>query len=114
MGSKLILSMVISLLLTIVLELSAAAVFGLRGRNLLLTMIVNLLTNPIVTASFYILSGLTQFSEPLIKLFLEISAVMAEWLIYRKFGENIKRPLLLSVGLNVFSFFSGMLINYLI
>lgn len=106
--------MVLSLLLTIVLELLAATVMGLRGRDLLLTIILNILTNPIVTASFYILSGLTQFSEPLIKLFLEISAVMAEWLIYRKYGENIKRPLLLSVGLNGFSFFSGMLINYLI
>ena len=114
MGSKLILSMVISLLLTIVLELSAAAVFGLRGRHLLLTVIVNLLTNPIVTASFYILSGLTQFPEPLIKVILEVSAVITEWLIYRKYGENIKRPLLLSLGLNGFSFFSGMLINCLI
>ena len=106
--------MIISLLMTIVLELLAAVVLGLRGRDLLLTMIVNLLTNPIVTASFYILSGLTMLPEPLIKLILEISAVTAEWLIYRKYGENIKRPLLLSVGLNGFSFFLGMLINYLI
>lgn len=106
--------MVISLIITIILELSAAAVVGLRGRDLLLTVIVNLLTNPAVTASFYILSGTTELPEPPIKTFLEISAIVTEWLIYRKYGENIKRPLLLSVGLNGFSFFSGMLINYLI
>ena len=106
--------MVISLALTIVLELSAAAVVGLRGRDLLLTIIVNMLTNPIVTAAFYILSGTTELSEQLIKAFLEIWAIVTEWLIYRKYGVNIKRPLLLSVGLNGFSFFSGMLINYLI
>lgn len=106
--------MVISLALTIILELLAAAVVGLRGRDLLLTVIVNLLTNPIVTAAFYILSGTTELSAPLIKAFLEISAIVTEWLIYRKYGVNIKRPLLLSVGLNGFSFFSGMLINHLI
>lgn len=106
--------MVISLLLTIILELLAAVVLGLRGRDLLLTIIVNILTNPIVTAAFYILSGTTELPEPLIKTFLEIWAIVTEWLIYRKFGESIKRPLLLSVGLNGFSFFSGMLINYLI
>lgn len=105
--------MVISLLLTIVLELSAAAVVGLRGRNLVLTIIVNILTNPIVTASFYILSGMTELPEVPIKAFLEISAIAAEWLIYRKHDEKIKYPLLLSVGLNGFSFFSGMLINHL-
>lgn len=106
--------MAISLLMTIALELSAAAVVGLRGRDLLLTVILNLLTNPIVTAVFYILSWTTELPVPLIKAFLEISAIITEWLIYRKYGENIKRPLLLSVGLNGFSFFSGVLINYLI
>ncbi|MBP0965395.1 MAG: hypothetical protein J5999_08915 [Oscillospiraceae bacterium] len=106
--------MVISLALTMILELLAAAVVGLRGRDLLLTVIVNLLTNPIVTAFFYILSGTTELPVALIKAFLEISAIVAEWLIYRKYGVKIKRPLLLSVGLNGFSFFSGMLINHLI
>lgn len=106
--------MIISLFLTIVLELLAAAVLGLRGRDLLLTIIVNMLTNPIVTSAFYILSGTTELPEQLIKAFLEIWAIVTEWLIYRKYGVYIKRPLLLSVGLNGFSFFSGMLINHLI
>ncbi len=106
--------MSISLILTVALELSAAAVLGIRGRDLLLTVIVNILTNPAVNAAYYILLGTTVLYPPMIKAVLEISAVAAEWLIYRKYGENIKRPLLLSIGLNGFSFFSGMLINKLI
>ena len=106
-----------SLVLTIVFELAFALICGIRRRkNLLLCVLVNVLTNPIVTCTYYYfkyyLHALPPFMTALTAV-LEISAVLAEWLVY-KYVSDIKNPFAFSLGINCFSYFTGLAINMII
>lgn len=107
--SALLLSMAISLLLTIIIELTAGIILGLRGRQLIIILAVNLLTNPAVNVIHQALCYYTDIHNVIITAALEIMAVTAEWLIYRRNG--FERPFGLSLLLNAISFFTGCLLN---
>lgn len=107
-------SLLISLALTLVLELLFAFVWGVRGKDLLLAVLVNILTNPFVVLLNFICTVYTALPPWLMKAVPEVLAVMAEWIIYRRFSQGIKKPLLFSVSVNAFSFFGGVLINILV
>ncbi len=100
----------ISLLLTLVLEGLFGLIWGIKGkRDWLLLLIVNVVTNPIVVTLHYCVSSFW-----VVTLVLEIAAVLAEWLAYRRWGRTTHPAFLFALCANCFSYFSGLLINYFI
>ena len=103
----------ISLALTLVLELSYARFWGMRGiHDFLLAAAVNVLTNPIVVFVYYFV-WYRRFpvNRGLVTLGMEIWAVVTEALLYRKFARTVRRPWLFSLSVNAFSYAMGELIN---
>ena len=105
----LLLSMAISLLLTIAIELTVGYILGARNKQLIIIFAANLLTNPAVNAIYHALNLYTDINKAVIIAALELSAVIAEWIIYRR--NEFKRPLVFSVILNAVSYFTGVLLN---
>lgn len=107
-------SMLVSLLLTIILELSFALIWGIRKRHdLIINVLCNTLTNPVVSCTYYycfFVMGLSGAGRIIVLILLEISAVLTEWLIYKK-KTDINRPMLFSLGANGFSYFIGLLVS---
>ena len=106
----------IALLLTILLEGLFGAVWGVKGgRNYIIMLLANLLTNPLVNAIhiyFAYEMKLDGLAMAIITVLLEIAAVIAEWLVYKS-RTDIKKPFLFSLSANGFSFLCGILINLL-
>ena len=101
------LSLAVSLALTLLLEGLFAALWGVKGkRDWALVMLVNVVTNPIVVSLHYCVSRGWPFV-----LVLEVFAVAAEWLAYRKWGRTTRPTFLFSLCANCFSYFTGVLIN---
>jgi len=99
-----------SLLLTLVLEGLFGLIWGIKGRrDWLLLLLANAVTNPIVVTLHYCVSSRWVFV-----LILEVSAILAEWLAYRKWGKTLRPAFLFSLCANCFSYFSGLLLNYFI
>lgn len=93
----------ISLSLTLLLELPFVYLWGLRSRhNLKLAVLVNVLTNPAAV----LLRG---FGIPV--LLLEAVVVAVEGVCYQARGEAIRRPFLLALCANVFSYRIGLVLN---
>ena len=93
----------ISLGLTLLFEVPFAWVWGLRNRhNVTVAVLVNVLTNPVVVL-------LNALGIPI--LLLEAGAIAAEAFCYRTCGEHVRRPLLLALWANVFSYSVGLLLQ---
>ena len=104
-------TLLISLGMTIVLELMFCLIFKLRGvNNFILVVLVNIITNPPVVLLNHLLKQNTRLSQVLIVVVLEIAAVLIEGLYYKRYAKDIKRPFSFSLGANAFSYFSGLLI----
>ena len=104
---------IISLSLTLILELSFSLLWGIRGKHdLMLVVLVNVLTNPIVVFVFYFVRFRRfPINYGWVTLIMEIFAVITEALIYQKLGESIDRPWLFSLSANAFSYAAGELLN---
>jgi len=110
---RLLFSLGVSLGLTLALELAFAFVEGVRRpKELGLVALVNVLTNPVVVLAYLLSAGLAPWLRTLLKLTLEVGAVMVEWLIYRR-CSNIPHPLRFSICANVFSYGMGVMLNQL-
>lgn len=94
------------LLMTLALEVPIALLWGLRKKDLLLCVLVNLLTNPLANLLYLFFTALW------VPAVLECAVVAAECLLYRKLGERISRPLALSVTTNLVSFLAGPVILF--
>lgn len=104
----------VSLLLTLVFEEGFALVWGLRGRRELgLVALVNMLTNPPVVLLYYTAAGLWHWNAVLVTVALEAAAVLVEWRCYRAYSEQVKRPFLFALVINLFSYGAGCVINLL-
>ena len=104
----------VSLLLTLVFEEGFALVWGLRGRRELgLVALVNILTNPPVVLLYYTATGLWRWYAIPVTIVLEASAVLVEWRCYRAFSDQVKRPFLFALLINLFSYGAGCVINLL-
>ena len=100
----------VSLVLTLILESVFGLIWGVKGRrDRLLLLLVNVVTNPIVVTLHYCVS-----SRWLFVLVLEVCAVLAEWLAYRKWGKTVRPAFLFSLCANCFSYFCGVLLNYFV
>ena len=103
-----------SLTLTLILEEGFALVWGLRGRRELgLVALVNVLTNPPVVLLYYTATGLRHWNAVLVTVVLEAAAVIVEWRCYRAYSEQVKRPFLFALLINLFSYGAGCVINLL-
>ncbi len=105
MDSELFLSLAVSLALTLLIELAFAFVMRVKGRDLLVVLLANCLTNPPVVLLHHLLGGTV-----LIIAVLEVSAVLVEWGCYRA-ATDIKRPLLFSLTANAISYGLGLVIQ---
>lgn len=98
-----------SLSLTIGLELIFGAVWGVRGRDMGLLALVNILTNPAVVLWHFLMPGGFWLSTAL----PEVLAICVEALCLRFRGTRICRPVLLAICMNLFSYGVGLCINRL-
>ena len=113
-------SLVLSLALTITLEIVFFLLTNKRNKkDLLLLILVNVLTNPIVVLFFWLVTLYTDWNTYLnthldtniILIPLELFAVLTEGYYYKKYGCDFRRPYLFSFAANMFSFWSGVLIQ---
>ena len=103
----------VSLLLTLAVEVPAAWLWGLRGRDLTLAALVNVLTNPAVVLLYGLIVSATGWPRLGVQLPLEAAAAAVEAWCYLKCGENIRGPVRLAVLANGLSYGAGLLLNRL-
>ena len=102
-----------ALILTIVIEVSVAWLFGLRSKTELWTVIlINVITNPLlnylimVNGYFHLISQVN-----VLILCLEAVIVLVEWrLLVWVLRQGTKKMLVLSVVMNAASYLAGLLI----
>ena len=115
MTGALITSLALSLALTMAFETVVFLLTGKRDKkDLLLLLLVNMLTNPVVVLIFHIAVLYTDWNTYIIIIPLELFAVLAEGFCYKKYGRNFKRPYLFSIAANMVSFFAGVLLQQII
>lgn len=108
---NLIFSLAVSLLLTIGLELCFSLLWGVRGRGLLLVLLMNLMTNPAAVLLHFTFVRLLGWSAICVVPLLELAAVIAEGFCCRGI---IRRPWLFALLVNLFSYGMGELLQWLV
>lgn len=105
--------MAICLTLTIIIETTVAFILKLRKTDLLIVVLVNILTNPLVVSMshyFNIKYGHNGYTYSLITL--ELLTFITEGLIYKYNLDNKKiNPFIISLILNLTSYLFGLIIN---
>ena len=105
-----LMALALSLTLTLLLEGALALLWGVKDRrDWLLLLAVNVVTNPIVVSLHRLLGGGLWLTAG-----LEAFAVITEWLAYRKWGRDTRPAFLFSLCANGFSYFSGVVLNYIV
>ena len=112
MQHDLIISLLISLGITLILELLFCSIFKVRNlHDLVLVVLVNFLTNPPVVLTHYALVGSAALSPLIIVLLLETAVVIIEGFCYKFYSKDIEHPFYISLGANAFSYLMGLLIQ---
>ena len=120
MNQALINSLVLSLLLTVALEIGFFILISRLFTNkrdkkdFLLVILVNVLTNPVVVLLYWLAALYTNWNIVIVLLPLELFAIFTEGYYYKKYSSGFRRPYLFSVAANVFSFGTGLLIQLFI
>jgi hypothetical protein len=105
-------ALVVSLILTILFEAGIFLLIGKRKKkDLLLVMLVNVITNPVVVLSYWLAVLYTNWNHVLVTMLLELFAVLTEGYYYKKYGQDFGRPYLFSAAANAFSFGTGVLLQ---
>ena len=106
---EIILTLAICLILTLILELAAALVIGIRkGFDLLVITFTNTLTNPLAVLVGMLLSAFTGIPRLIYIILIELLVFITEALIYKKLLYSRKlNPFIVSLILNGVSFFIG-------
>jgi hypothetical protein len=108
-----LISLGVSLALTLAFEGLFALLWGLRGRDLVLCVLVNVLTNPPVVLCALLWRTYGPGPGWLPVPLLEAGAVLVEGLFYRRNGERVRRPFLFSLCANACSYGLGLLLRLL-
>ena len=114
-----LLSLLLALSITLVIETVLAFVLGVRSKHdflcvLLINVITNVTLNVILLPIEYALKD-NKIAVTLIVIALEVVVVICEYLFYKKKLEyKDVHPLLLSIILNGASFSLGIMVSYLI
>ena len=115
MSGELLMALAISLAMTLVLEAGFFFVIGKRNRkDLLLVVMVNILTNPVVVLLYWLCAFYTSWNLTFVIVPLEFFAIATEGYCYSKFGQTFKRPYMFSLAANVFSYTVGLLLQRMI
>lgn len=103
------LCLVVSLFLTLVLELGFALLWGVNMRDILLVALANVLTNPVVVLCYTLVGSFTPgLLIPAVAV-LEVGAVVVEgWLFQTR--SNIRFPWAFALCANLFSFTIGLIL----
>jgi hypothetical protein len=102
-----------ALILTVVIEVIAAWLFGLRSKQELWTvLLINVITNPLLNYLIAVNGYFHMISQTkMLILCLEVVAVLVEWrLLVWVLRQGNKKMLVLSFVMNVASYFAGLLI----
>jgi len=112
MNGTILTSLALSLVLTLALETGFFLLIGKRNKkDLLLLLLVNVLTNPVVVLSYWLVVFYTYLDARIVLIPLELFAILVEGYHYKKYGCDFRRPFLFSIAANVFSFGAGLLIQ---
>lgn len=104
-------ALIFSLTLTLVLESLYAQLWGVGKENILLILGMNILTNPMVNIWFHMFE---EHSLLISALLPELAAIAVESWLLTCFSKNIRHPVILGISINLFSFFTGLLISLII
>lgn len=105
-------SLILSLILTIALEILISYMLGIRNKkDFKAVILVNIYTNPIVV----FLSNIVQLMNNALVYYcsvfiLEIGAIVIEALLYEKYLKYAINPIRLSIYSNIFSFCTGIVL----
>jgi hypothetical protein len=114
MGAYMIEIMIISLIFTILIEELFVLAVGIRRKeDLLLVLLVNILTNPMVVFLYQAANYYLKVDMRVVTVLLEAAAILVEGRYYAKYSRNIRRPMLISLCANVTSFVIGKVISVL-
>ena len=105
-----------NLLLTVLVEGALVLVFVKRRETLYHSVLVNMLTNPLVNLILITIGSIAVFEGNsfyyISTAFLEVAAVVTEGILYNKMGDfGIKKAFFASLMLNAASYSFGLLIG---
>lgn len=114
--NELPLIMLICLSSTIVIELIMSLLLGIRSKKDILNVIlVNIMTNPLVVSILMYITYNRLFNTTISIIILEILVILTEGFTYKKVLTFDKiNPYVLSLILNISSYFIGELLNNII
>lgn len=114
--NELPLIMLICLSSTIVIELIMSLLLGIRNKKDILNVIlVNIMTNPLVVSILMYITYNRLFNTTISIIMLEILVILTEGFTYKKVLTFDKiNPYVLSLILNISSYFIGGLLNNII
>ena len=114
--NELPLIMFICLSSTIVIELIMSLLLGIRNKKDILNVIlVNIMTNPLIVSILMYITYNRLFNTTISIIILEILVVLTEGFAYKKVLTFDKiNPYVLSLILNIASYFIGKLLNNII
>lgn len=101
---------------TIVIELIMSLLLGIRNKKDILNVIlVNIMTNPLVVSILMYITYNRLFNTTISIIILEILVILTEGFVYKKVLTFDKiNPYVLSLILNISSYFIGGLLNNII
>ncbi len=115
MGLELLYSLSVSLMLTIILEVGFLFCCGIREKkDVMLLILVNIITNPLVVIIYFLVLRYSDWNKIVIVILLELFAILTEGYYFRTYGKTFRRPLLLALGANMFSFCIGLALKLLL
>lgn len=114
--NELPLIMLICLSSTIVIELIMSLLLGIRNKKDILNVIlVNIMTNPLIVSILMYITYNRLFNTTISIIILEILVILTEGFTYKKVLTFDKiNPYVLSLILNISSYFIGELLNNII
>lgn len=99
-----------SLLLTQLFELPFAWLWGAKKKDLLVVLLMNTLTNPLVVMWHY---STWELGYIICTVLPELAAIITEAILLRKFTKNTPCPVLLGIFINLFSYSAGVVLSFL-
>ena len=107
-------SLAVSLGLTLIIECSFALLTGKRGRDLLLVLLVNVMTNPAAVTVVLLIKYAYSLPKWAVMIPVEAAVIAVEAYIYNKFGSKYKHPVLFSISANAISVAVGILLEIML
>ena len=108
--------MIRALLVTILIETIVAIIIGLRKKDLINVILVNIMTNPLVfNVPLYVNIKYGLIPRHITLFIFELLALFSEGFVYKKY-LNFKKinPYVISLVLNLSSYLIGVIINYML